>query len=259
MTITQTLCQEFQTAPWQIDAVIRLLDEGCTLPFIARYRKEQHGSLDDQKLREISERLTALRALEARRQEISESLQKLDVWTEKLQSDLDAAATLAQLEDIYRPYRPKRRTRASIAKEKGLEPLANALMLQQRNMMAPETIALRYVNAEKGVETAEDALQGAMDIIAEVVSDDAAVRTKLKTYYHQTAMVATVAATKPASSPSPLKSAATTPMATSAAKRAYTASSASPRSTQTPAATRPSRRWTSPPCWRTMIPTSKST
>ena len=86
MTITQTLCQEFQTAPWQIDAVIRLLDEGCTLPFIARYRKEQHGSLDDQKLREISERLTALRALEARRQEISESLQKLDVWTEKLQS-----------------------------------------------------------------------------------------------------------------------------------------------------------------------------
>lgn len=191
MTITQTLCQEFQTAPWQIDAVIRLLDEGCTLPFIARYRKEQHGSLDDQKLREISERLTALRALEARRQEISESLQKLDVWTEKLQSDLDAAATLAQLEDIYRPYRPKRRTRASIAKEKGLEPLANALMLQQRNMMAPETIALRYVNAEKGVETAEDALQGAMDIIAEVVSDDAAVRTKLKTYYHQTAMVAT--------------------------------------------------------------------
>ncbi len=194
MTITQTLCQEFQTAPWQIDAVIRLLDEGCTLPFIARYRKEQHGSLDDQKLREISERLTALRALEARRQEISESLQKLDVWTEKLQSDLDAAATLAQLEDIYRPYRPKRRTRASIAKEKGLEPLANALMLQQRNMMASETIALRYVNAEKGVETAEDALQGAMDIIAEVVSDDAAVRTKLKTYYHQTAMVATVAA-----------------------------------------------------------------
>ena len=194
MTITQTLCQEFQTAPWQIDAVIRLLDEGCTLPFIARYRKEQHGSLDDQKLREISERLTALRALEARWQEISESLQKLDVWTEKLQSDLDAAATLAQLEDIYRPYRPKRRTRASIAKEKGLEPLANALMLQQRNMMAPETIALRYVNAEKGVETAEDALQGAMDIIAEVVSDDAAVRTKLKTYYHQTAMVATVAA-----------------------------------------------------------------
>ena len=194
MTITQTLCQEFQTAPWQIDAVIRLLDEGCTLPFIARYRKEQHGSLDDQKLREISERLTALRALEARRQEISESLQKLDVWTEKLQSDLDAAATLAQLEDVYRPYRPKRRTRASIAKEKGLEPLANALMLQQRNMMAPETIALRYVNAEKGVETAEDALQGAMDIIAEVVSDDAAVRTKLKTYYHQTAMVATAAA-----------------------------------------------------------------
>lgn len=194
MTIPQILCQEFQIAPWQAEAVIRLLDEGCTLPFIARYRKEQHGSLDDQKLREISERLTALRTLEARRAEISESLQKLDVWTEKLQSDLDGATTLAQLEDIYRPYRPKRRTRASIAKERGLEPLANALLLQQRNMMAPETIALRYVDAEKGVETAEEALQGAMDIIAEVVSDDPAVRTKLKTYYHQTAMVATSAA-----------------------------------------------------------------
>lgn len=194
MTITQTLCLEFQIAPWQAEAVIRLLDEGCTLPFIARYRKEQHGSLDDQKLREISERLTALRALEARRAEISESLQKLEVWTEKLQSDLDSATTLAQMEDIYRPYRPKRRTRASIAKERGLEPLANALLLQQRNMMAPETIALRYVDAEKGIETAEDALQGAMDIIAEVVSDDPAVRTRLKQYYHQTAMVATSAA-----------------------------------------------------------------
>ena len=107
MTITQTLCQEFQTAPWQIDAVIRLLDEGCTLPFIARYRKEQHGSLDDQKLREISERLTALRALEARRQEISESLQKLDVWTEKLQSDLDAAATSGAIGGYLSPVPPE--------------------------------------------------------------------------------------------------------------------------------------------------------
>ena len=180
MTITQTLCQEFQTAPWQIDAVIRLLDEGCTLPFIARYRKEQHGSLDDQKLREISERLTALRALEARRQEISESLQKLDVWTEKLQSDLDAAATLAQLEDIYRPYRPKRRTRASIAKEKGLEPLAELLLAQAKDCPAPEEAAQAYLDPEKGVETAADALQGANDIIAELLSDDADLRKALR-------------------------------------------------------------------------------
>lgn len=194
MTITQILCEEFSTAPWQIEAVIRLLDEGCTLPFIARYRKEQHGSLDDQKLREISERLTALRALEERRGEVSESLKKLEVWTPELQQALDNALTMAQIEDIYRPYRPKRRTRASIARERGLEDLANALLLQQRNMMAPETLAIRFVSEEKGVPSVEDALQGAMDIIVETVSDDAAVRTKLKTYYHQAGVVSTTAA-----------------------------------------------------------------
>lgn len=194
MTITQILCEEFSVAPWQIEAVIRLLDEGCTLPFIARYRKEQHGSLDDQKLREISERLTALRALEERRGEVSESLKKLEVWTEELQQALDTALTMAQIEDIYRPYRPKRRTRASIAKERGLEELANALMLQQKNMMAPETLAIRFLSEEKGVPSVEDALQGAMDIIAETVSDDAAVRTKLKNYYHQSGVVSTSAA-----------------------------------------------------------------
>lgn len=194
MTITQILCEEFSTAPWQIEAVIRLLDEGCTLPFIARYRKEQHGSLDDQKLREISERLTALRALEERRGEVSESLKKLEVWTPELQQALDNALTMAQIEDIYRPYRPKRRTRASIARERGLEDLANALLLQQKNMMAPETLAIRFVSEEKGVPSVEDALQGAMDIIAETVSDDAAVRTKLKTYYHQAGVVSTTAA-----------------------------------------------------------------
>ncbi len=193
MNITQKLCEEFSIQPWQAEAVIRLLDEGATVPFIARYRKEQHGSLDDQKLREISERLAALRSLDERRGEISESLKKLEVWTEELQKALDKASTMAQLEDIYRPYRPKRRTRATIARERGLEGLSVALLLQKSGTK-PMQLALDYVSEEKGVPTAEDALQGAMDIIAETVSDDAAVRTRLKTYYHQNAMVATSAA-----------------------------------------------------------------
>ena len=194
MTIIETLCKEFSVQPWQVEAVIALLDEGATLPFIARYRKEQHGSLDDQQLRDISDRLNALRNIEQRRNEISESLKKLEVWTEELQEALDNAATLAQLEDVYRPYRPKRRTRASIAKERGLEPLANVLMMQPPRMAAPEEMAAKYVDEEKGVPTAEDALQGAMDIIAETVSDDAGVRARLKAYYHRECQVATCAA-----------------------------------------------------------------
>ena len=190
MNITQILCQEFGIQPWQVEAVIALLDEGATLPFIARYRKEQHGSLDDQQLRDISDRLGALRNIEQRRNEISESLKKLEVWTEALQADLDKAMTLSQLEDIYRPYRPKRRTRASIAKERGLEPLAAVLLLQDAKL-DPVKAAQAYVDAEKGVPTAEDALQGAMDIIAEMVSDDAALRGRLKEYYHRAAVVET--------------------------------------------------------------------
>ena len=191
MTIVETLCAEFQIAPWQAEAVIRLLDEGCTLPFIARYRKEQHGSLDDQKLREISERLTSLRALEARRGEIAESLKKLEVWTEELQAALDKASTMGQLEDIYRPYRPKRRTRAMIAREKGLEPLADTVLLQLSRAKTPEELAEGFIDPEKGVENAEQALQGAMDIIAERISDDPAVRTKLKNLYQRECVVRT--------------------------------------------------------------------
>jgi uncharacterized protein len=194
LTIIETLSKEFSIQPWQVEAVIALLDEGATLPFIARYRKEQHGSLDDQQLRDISDRLSALRNIEQRRNEISESLKKLEVWTEELQFALDNAVTLAQLEDVYRPYRPKRRTRASIAKERGLEPLANVLMMQPPRMAAPEEMAAKYVDEEKDVATPEDALQGAMDIIAEAVSDDAAVRARLKAYYHRECSVATRAA-----------------------------------------------------------------
>ncbi len=191
MNITQTLSEEFQVQPWQIDAVIALLDEGCTIPFIARYRKEQHGELDDQKLRDISDRLTALRNLEQRRIEVAESLKKMEKWTEELQADIDNAPNLARLEDIYRPFKPKRRTRASIAKEKGLEPLADMLLLQITKASTPEELTEGYVNPDMGVNTAEDALQGAMDIIAERISDDPAVRLKLKQLYAREAMIRT--------------------------------------------------------------------
>ncbi len=194
MNIAEQIASELKIQPWQVEAVIRLLEEGSTIPFIARYRKEQHGELDDSRLRDLADRLTQLRNLEARRQEISESLKKLEVWTEELQKDLDAAATLARLEDIYRPFRPKRRTRATIAREKGLEPLADGLLKQQPGMDAPEKLAAAYLDAEKGVAAVEEALQGAMDIIAERVSDDPAVRDRLKRLYHRECQVQTEAA-----------------------------------------------------------------
>ena len=194
MEAAKILATEFKIQPWQAEAVIRLLDEGNTLPFIARYRKEQHGELDDQKLREIAERLAQLRALEARREEIAASLQKLEVWTEELQHALDAAGTMGELEDIYRPYRPKRRTRAMIAREKGLEPLCDILQLQAEKRKLPEELAAPFICEEKGVDSEQAALAGAMDILAERVSDDARVRAKLKALYLRTAQVRTRAA-----------------------------------------------------------------
>ncbi len=194
MEAAKILATEFKIQPWQAEAVIRLLDEGNTIPFIARYRKEQHGELDDQKLREIAERLAQLRALEARREEIAASLQKLEVWTEELQRALDAAGTMGELEDIYRPYRPKRRTRAMIAREKGLEPLCDILQLQAEKRKSPEELAAPFLSEEKGVESEQAALAGAMDILAERVSDDARVRAKLKALYLRTAQVRTRAA-----------------------------------------------------------------
>lgn len=193
MTLVEVLCQEFKLAPWQVEAVISLLDEGNTLPFIARYRKEAHGSLDDTTLRDLNDRLTQLRNLQTRRDEIASSLKKQEKWTEELQTALDNAATMGQLEDIYRPYKPKRRTRAMIAREKGLEPLADTLLLQLTKAKTPEELCEDFLDAEKGVNTPEEALQGAMDILAERISDDAGVRTKLKSLYHQTCQVQTKA------------------------------------------------------------------
>ncbi len=193
MTLVEALCQEFKLAPWQVEAVISLLDEGNTLPFIARYRKEAHGSLDDTTLRDLNDRLTQLRNLQTRRDEIASSLKKQEKWTEELQAALDNAATMGQLEDIYRPYKPKRRTRAMIAREKGLEPLADTLLLQLTKAKTPEELCEGFLDAEKGVNTPEEALQGAMDILAERISDDAGVRAKLKSLYHQTCQIQTKA------------------------------------------------------------------
>jgi len=173
------LSQEFNLRPEQIRAVIELLDAGNTIPFIARYRKEATGSLDDQVLREVSERLEYLRNLDKRREEISKALTEQGVMTEELSEAIAGAATLSELEDIYRPYRPKRRTRATIAKERGLEPLANWLMIQA-GKEDPMEKAREFINPEKEVLDAESALAGARDIIAETVSDDANLRKEIR-------------------------------------------------------------------------------
>ena len=186
MTFAQTLSTEFHVQPWQAEAVIRLLEEGNTLPFIARYRKEQHGELNDQVLRDISLRLTQLQTLQKRREEIVSSLEKQGVLTEELQRAVDAAETAGALEDIYRPYRPKRRTRATIARERGLEPLANLLLMQSVRTGGVQDLAAPYVSEEKSVPDTEAALNGAMDILAEDFSNDAGIRTRLKELYHRT-------------------------------------------------------------------------
>ena len=172
--------QEFHLKTQQCENVLRLIDDGNTIPFIARYRKEQTGSLDDQLLREIYERLQYLRGLDKRRGEIAAALEEQGNLTDELSDRLQKAATLTELEDLYRPFRPKRRTRATVAREKGLEPLALALLMQNETRGTAQELAQPFVNPEKGVETAEDALQGARDILAEQMSDDADVRKSLR-------------------------------------------------------------------------------
>ena len=173
------LAEQFGLRREQVKAVIELLDAGNTIPFIARYRKEATGSLDDQVLREVSERLAYLRGLDKRREEILSSLSELGVLTEELKDQVGRAATLSELEDLYRPFRPKRRTRATIARERGLEGLANWLMVQPLRG-DPWAKAAEFVHPEKDVPDAEAALDGAKDIIAEMVSDDAALRKQLR-------------------------------------------------------------------------------
>ena len=193
-TITQILAAELGCAEKYVQNVVTLLDEGNTIPFIARYRKEAHGGMDDTALRTLETRLQYLRSLEARRAEVRELIAAQEKLTDALSAQIGAAATLAELEDIYRPFRPKRRTRATIAKEKGLEPLADAILAQTRDMLPPEKLALDYIDPEKGVESVEDALAGAGDILAERFSDDAALRKRLRELTAQRAVLRSKAA-----------------------------------------------------------------
>ena len=179
-SISQILARELGREQSHIDNVIKLIDEGNTIPFIARYRKELHGAMDDTTLRTLAERLEYLRGLQERRDTVKKSIEEQGKLTEELSEAIDEAATLAALEDIYRPYKPKRRTRATVAKEKGLEPLALALFEQGIGLPEPEELAKDYIDPEKGVETVEDALAGASDIIAEMISDNADIRSRLR-------------------------------------------------------------------------------
>ena len=183
LDIIAQITSEFHLQAWQVENVVKLIDEGNTIPFIARYRKEAHGTLDDQMLREIAERLEYLRNLDKRREEVRASIEGQEKLTEEISAALSNAATLAEIEDIYLPFKPKRRTRASIAREKGLEPLAQVLYEQRPDCEEPLALALDFLNPEKGVETAEDALKGALDIIAENLSDDATIRRRLRNLF----------------------------------------------------------------------------
>ena len=194
--LTVALAREIGRDAKQVANVITLLDEGATIPFIARYRKEKHGSMDDQLLRQLSDRLSYLRNLEGRKEEIRTAIENQGKLTEELSQAIDNAATLAEAEDLYRPYKQKRRTRATMAREKGLEPLAQLLFAQKRNGPIPEEAARDYIDPQKGVETVEDALQGANDIIAEWLSDDAAIRKTLRELVLRQGSLHSVAATE---------------------------------------------------------------
>ena len=196
MTIIEQLARELDRPAEHIENVVRLLDEGNTIPFIARYRKELHGSMDDTALRTLEERLAYLRNLTERKESVKASIAEQEKLTDELAAAIDAAQTLAEVEDLYRPYKPKRRTRATVAKEKGLEPLAALLFAQERDCPRPEEAAADYLSAEKGVETVADALQGANDIVAEWISDDAAIRRSLRELLEKRGRLRSLAATE---------------------------------------------------------------
>lgn len=190
-TIIQILARELGQKQEYVENIVKLLDDGNTVPFIARYRKEMHGTMDDQTIRQLAERLTYLRGLDARRDEIRSAIEAQGKMTDELNAAIIAAQTLAALDDLYRPYRPKRRTRASMAREKGLAPLAEALLAARDTSVSLNDLAQPYVDIDKGVESAEEALAGAGDIIAEDLSDDAALRGRLRTLIHRTGMIRT--------------------------------------------------------------------
>ena len=192
MDYSKVLSQQCQIKEEYAKNIISLLDDGNTIPFIARYRKEMHGSMDDQLIREFSEKLEYLRSLDKRREEIRTLIDGQEKLTDEISLALDNAETLSELEDIYRPYRPKRKTRASVAKEKGLEPLAE-IILKQESKCDPVAVAEEYVDEEKDIANVEDALQGAMDIIAERVSDNAEIRKRIRNLANVNGVISSVA------------------------------------------------------------------
>ena len=196
MDIIQTLAQELDKNPQHVKNVVQLLDEGNTIPFIARYRKELHGAMDDTSLRTLEERLQYLRGLAERRETVKKSISEQGKLTDELAAAIDSAKTLAEVEDLYRPYKQRRRTRATAAREKGLEPLASLLFAQERGCPRPEDAARSFIDPEKGVETLADALQGANDIIAEWISDNAAVRGSLREMLEKRGTLRSLAATE---------------------------------------------------------------
>ncbi|MBQ8617084.1 MAG: RNA-binding transcriptional accessory protein [Clostridia bacterium] len=193
MNIIAILCDEFEVSTAIAERIVALIDEGNTIPFIARYRKEQTGAMDDQKLRALSERLEYLRNLDKRREAIEHAVDEQGKLTDEIKEQLALCQTLAALEDIYRPFKPKRRTRAMIAREKGVEPLAKAIMAQRRNDV-PEKLAAAYVSEEKGVPDVQTAIQLAQDILAEEISDDANIRAKLRELVKHQGMLRSIAA-----------------------------------------------------------------
>ena len=199
MNIAEKIASELNIRISQVESTIKLIDDGNTIPFIARYRKEATGNLSDETLREFGERLTYLRNLETRKEEIIRLIDEQGKLTDELKTAIEKAEILSELEDIYRPYKQKKRTRAPIAKEKGLEPLSNIIYLQNDKRDINE-IAKEYINSEKGVETIEDALNGAKDIIAETISDNADYRKKMKNLCNKEAVI-TTKATKNEKSP----------------------------------------------------------
>ena len=179
MDINKTLAEELGVQLWQTQAAVELIDEGNTIPFIARYRKEKTGSLNDEELRKLYERLQYLRNLEEKKTQVISNIEEQGKMTEELRAQILKAATLVVVEDLYRPYRPKRRTRATIAREKGLEPLANIIRLQMTDKPL-ETEALAFLDEEKGVTSVADALGGAADILAEAIADEADFRIRIR-------------------------------------------------------------------------------
>ena len=196
MNIINALAQELNANEKYVENVVQLLDEGNTIPFIARYRKELHGAMDDTTLRTLEERLQYLRNLDERRESVKKSIAEQGKLTDELAAAIDSAKTLAEVEDLYRPYKQKRRTRATAAREKGLEPLAALLFAQERSCPRPEDAARDFLSPEKGVDTVADALQGASDIIAEQISDDAVIRKALRDLLSRQGQLVSCAATE---------------------------------------------------------------